>query len=63
MLKEEIIFMLSYDEFKKEIIEMYKELNLNYDETKFGHIKKLDKFLGTGDMIESASYVFPPSLW
>jgi hypothetical protein len=50
--------MLSHGEFKKEIVSMYKELNLSCDETKYGLIKKIDKHIGE-DALESASYMFP----
>jgi len=53
--------MLSHKKFSKEIVELYKKLNLKYDKIKFSPIKTLDKLLGTGDMIESASYIFPPA--
>lgn len=51
--------MLSYDEFNKEIIELYGELNLRRDEHHFDHLKGLGK---VSDFIQSVSYVFPPAV-
>lgn len=51
--------MLNYDEFNKEIIELYRELNLKYDEHHFDHLNGLGK---VSDFLKSVSYIFPPAI-
>ncbi len=45
---------MEYEKFNKQILTLYKELNLDPDNSKFKHMSSL------GDTIAQMSYVFPP---